>query len=252
MQRQLTTVWVARLPLAAAVAAAGLRIERHVEVATDADWLWLRGRAADAELVMRLRRVPGLQRFHCIDGSLLVRDGMSVPELRLPELSWQPILQFFPVALPSAGLPGLLPEPCGVKLVGSAVERPAAGLLLPFPEFACWVESAPQARLRPLAMCRAADDRCFVRGVPLPPRPGLAFYFEDRLAIPCGCRCAPAVPAKVLAAVLGRQVDDDGEGVFLLLEDSTWEWLPAGSFVAASRAAVRATRRLTAADRESG
>jgi len=76
-----------------------------------------------------------------------------------------------------------------------------------------------------------------VQGEPLPPLPGRRFVVQGNVAVPAGFSWQPAVSPAVLARLLGAREDE----LALLYEDGTYCRLLAEQFVAATRAAVRAT-----------
>lgn len=229
--------WVAHLNAAESSAVADLRLIAGLEIAETGGVVWLRGAALTDSLRLSLRKVPGLCRFDLLAGGRLLAEGARVPLGRLPELRWQPLRQWLPVRLSTA--PGLPAMPPGVRLrlVRSAEERAASGLLADLPAWLAFATEAPEMRLRPLRFAAARDGRVWIEGSPLPAISGRRFYVKDGVAISCGFTWTPALSVAALRRWLGLAEGD----VALAVEEGDWEIIRAEQFVPATRSAVRAT-----------
>ncbi len=116
-------------------------------------------------------------------------------------------------------------------------QRDVAALVTSFEQWRAYALTAPQARLSPLQFAVSSAGNVLIVGTPLPPIGG-TFFTEDRgVYVAAGWRLSPAVSAAVVRRALQLQADD------LALWHATghWELIRCTDFVAARRAAVRAT-----------
>ena len=229
--------WAVRLARLEATAAAALRTEPGVLVHEAADALWLKGAALDDRLDLRLRAIPGAERFAVLEDGALVPPGRRLPVASLPQGAWFPLREWLSVTFPVAALPGKSKPIVALRLVRSETEKSANLLVTSFTTWRAYAEKAPLVRLQRLTFAASEDGRAVVRGHPLPPLPGERFVEDAGVAVPAGWTWAPPVEAGIVADVLQLQEHD----VALLLADGTWELIPATEFVAASRSAIRQT-----------
>ncbi len=229
--------WVAWIDAADAGALAALRLRPGLEIATSADVVWLRGPACDDALAGALRQVPGLHRSTVLADGQLLADGARVPGGWIPELRWEPLRAWLPVALPTALGPGSPATPAELRLVRSTFELPANAVLTEIQAWQAWAERATEIRLRPLRFAAASDGRVWVEGTPLPALAGHRFHLSEGVAIPCGWVCAPDPGGRVLRRWLALAA---GATAFAHA-DGRWEILQEEQFVPALRSAVRLT-----------
>ncbi len=169
-------------------------------------------------------------------GLLTPLDG-CVPVAQAPAGPWMPLAEILPVQSAVPGFPGRTRQRVEVALVRAGREQPAQALLLPLAELLPWVEQAPRIRLERLQFAAAADGRAFVKGTPLPPVAGTAFYFAGAMALPCGWEFAPHLwhgwVEKALAVPSGCMA--------LVHSDARIELIGAEGFAPLTLAAVRRT-----------
>lgn len=229
--------WVACLDAADAGALAALRLVPGLEIAPLADAVWLRGPAWNDALAQVLRMVPGLRRFTAQADGQLLAEGARVPGGWLPELRWEPLREWLPVALPTALGAGKMGARAPVRLVRSTAERPANAVLADIRAWLAWAGCAAEIRLRPLRFAAARDGRVWIEGTPPPALAGRHFHLSDGVAVPCGFACAPDPGARVLRRWLALA---EGDTAFAHA-DGRWEILKAEQFVPAMRSAARLT-----------
>ena len=82
--------------------------------------------------------------------------------------------------------------------------------------------------------------------MPLPPIPGERFLEQDRVAVSIGWTWYPQVTAATVKQIL----DLDSDSTAVLLSDGSWLIIPGNEWVGARRAAVRATRRMFAPEKD--
>lgn len=222
---------------------AALRRLARLEVAEQADVIWLRAPADDDALDRLLRALPG-QRFQLLDGDQLVPSGKRVPSDRLPRLAWQPIAEWSAIAPPVAAIPAMVSSRIALRLVRGGPEQPPAALLADWQEWLRYAIAAPEVRLRPLAFALSAPQeshphepaqRAFLVGSPLPPLAGHPYTLDEGIAVPCGWTFSPAAGGAVIREVLRLL---EGE-VALFGVDGSFERIAGEHFVRASRSAVR-------------
>ena len=231
--------WVICLASEDAASMAGLRLTSGIEVAEADRKIWLRGPAAGDSIAAPLQRLPALARYE-VKGNRLRDLGCCIPSQVLPPLAWQGLKTWMQVERPhqqtvSEIKPELSPAP--VRLVRSTEEREPTLLLTSLQDWHEFAISAPEVRLKPLRFAVNEEARVLVQGEPLPPLPGPRFVVEGNVAAPAGFTWRPAVGSAVLARLLGARDQE----LALLYEDGTCCRVQTEQFVAASRAAVRAT-----------
>lgn len=229
--------WAVRLPSAGAQNAVRLWRVPGVEVCAVERMVWLRGGELDEALELRLRSLPGAERFSVLPDGQLCSPGALVPRGRLPRGPWVALNAWLVVEPPVAGLAGRLAESVPLHLVRSAeVGEPDAVLtdLARWESYAC---IAPQVRLDRWLFTAAGDGRVLVCGRPLPPIPGLRLVERQRVLTPAGWTWSPKVEAVIVRSAGGLQPGD----LMLWHVDGRWERIPGEEFVRATRSAVRKT-----------
>ena len=231
--------WIICLSSDDAAAVAGLRLTPGLEIAEADGKVWLRGPATNDSLSTALQRLPALARYE-VKGNRLRNLDSRIPSDMLPTLAWQPLKTCMLVERPPEQI---VSDNCSrlpavrIQLIRSTEEREPNLLLTSLGEWHDFAISAPELRLRPLRFAVNAEALVLVQGEPLPPLPGRRFVVQGNVAVPAGFSWQPAVSPAVLARLLGAREDE----LALLYEDGTYCRLLAEQFVAATRAAVRAT-----------
>jgi hypothetical protein len=227
------SAWAAWVPSLAVAA----RLRLHaIEAAPDSvDGWWLRGDNASEDMIAALIRLPRAQRFRR-ENDLLFPLAGSVPEARLPPLTWKSLAQVATVSVDPPAMPGSLPPPTTLSLVDASDPRPAEVMTLPWRQFADWAVAAAAIRLQRLAFAVGADAQAVIVGSPLPPLNGQFFYRSGAIAIPVGKAIAPAVDATTLSTCFALETGD-----IALVTGHEWRRIKAIDLVAARRAAVRMT-----------
>ena len=241
----MSSAWIISLAREDAVALAPLRLQDGIEVGETERQLWLRAKTADDRLDRALLRLPATARYEWLPDNRLRQLDSRIPCGTLPALQWQPLSAWLRAELEAAALPGLLPAAVTLKLVRSCDERPAEILLTSFDEWSRFTNSAAEIRLRQLSFAVNARRQVLVRGRPLPPVPGQQFVLwgestQSGVAVPLGFKWLPEVSVEVLMRRLGVAPDCIGLW-FGETGDDSFLRIHAEQFVAASRAAVRAT-----------
>ncbi|GAB3638244.1 hypothetical protein GCM10027422_38340 [Hymenobacter arcticus] len=206
-------------------------------VAADAGQLWIRGLRATGPLPLALRQLPALAAYGADAAGRLFPGGRPTPTGRLPLLAWQPILDFVPLELPTAALPGQLPAPVPVRLVPSAQPRPGAALLTTLAAWQAYAETAPAVRLAGLRFAVSSRGQALLLGAPLPPLPGQEYWLTDGLLLPAGFEFELPIAAPLVAA----RLTNGGENFALFDATGEYEVIATTQLHPATRAAIRLT-----------
>ncbi|MES2709498.1 MAG: hypothetical protein V4726_23075 [Verrucomicrobiota bacterium] len=228
---------ILQLPADAAPLLGPHRTRAGWEICPAGESLWLRCPDQARERTVAL---PCLGRFQADAAGRLIPWSGTLPAGRMPEGPWEALADWLTAAPPTAVLPGRSQARMEVKLQRSGREQTPSALLVTLDHLLAWAETAPRPRLGKLKFAvSAADGRTLVTGAPPPPVPGVAFYFHNRLLLPCGWDFAPPLwPAWVEQSLALPQ------GAVALLESSgRVEILEQESFAALTLAAVRRTRQ---------
>lgn len=227
--------WILRLPQDQRAALARCRLVPGLEVADEPGSIWVRGPELKEAQQQMLRAIPRADWFEIDPQDRLRQEGRRLSSGSLPQLTWRPIDEAIPVALPRAGFAGTPLRPAGLELVRTSDPRTPNLLLVTRDEWSRYGETAPLVRLTAWKFAADATLRILVCGLPLPPLPGQLFVEEGGIALPAGWAFSPAIPASVLHDALGLARGD----IALFTPEGTWEHLAEGDFVPASRAAIR-------------
>jgi hypothetical protein len=123
--------------------------------------------------------------------------------------------------------------------VRSTKELEPTLLLSSFEVFRHFALTAAELRLDRLAFAAESSGRVLVRGIPLPPLPGVRFTLHGSVAVPAGWTWAPSVGADVVARCLGASAGN----LVLWTEDGRYTRLHSEQFIPVTRSAVRATEK---------
>jgi hypothetical protein len=236
----MTPVWAVCLPNESALAAAGLRLERAVEVLETPAAIWLRGSEVSDRLNKLLWQLPGALRFDVLPGGELQPVGSRLPGGRLPAGSWVAIRTWAQIELPPAEFAGEASHRVALQLVRTAGEHDANVLLLALADWEAYGVSAPQIRLNQWRFAVSAKGMVIVHGRPLPPLPGERFFEQSGIALPCGWGWLPSIEAGSLATVWRLKPND----LALVSVDGSWQRIRADQFAKATRSAIRETHAM--------
>lgn len=231
----MSAAWILRLPREQRPSLARCRRLPGLEIAEEADAIWVRGpELKDAEQRM-LRAIPRGDWFELDPQDRLRQEGRRLSSGSLPQLWWRPIGEAIPITLPGSGFAGSPLRPAGLELVRSSEPRTPNLLLVMREEWSRYGETAPLVRLAAWKFAADRTGRILVRGLPLPPLPGQLFVEEGGIALPAGWALSPSIPSGVLSGALGIARGD----IALFCSEGTWEHLTERDFVPAARAAIR-------------
>lgn len=229
--------WAASLPLPAVAGLGSLRFLNGAEALLHGETVWLRGKELHDADELRLRQVAGAERFQVSGAGELFPPGSLLPCGRLPVGTWQKLKDFLQPQLPPLRIvAGTLPQ-LTLSLVRDTEQHEVAAVLTTITAWEEYALSAPQVRLQPLKFAMNAERRVLIVGTPLPPLAGERFWEANGIFLAAGWCWSPAIDATIVRQLL--QLSDDD--VALWQANGQWELIRRGDFVAARRAAVRAT-----------
>jgi hypothetical protein len=227
------------MPVEHAAAAAPLRKHSDVEVCVAGELLWLRGTHWSDELDQSFRKILGADRFRRLADDKIALLNCILPSGLLPQGTWSPLDAWLQPVAPPTVLPSCDFQCTSLRLVRSAVERPANLLEVDFHTWHEYAASAPKVRLSRLSFAVSDDGRALIRGEPLPPLPGVRYVETHGVAAPVGWTWSPAVDADVLRQAIGLA---DG-AIALYNVDGNCDVIESDDFVRATRSAVRLTAK---------
>lgn len=229
--------WAASLPLSAVAGLAPLRFLAGAEAIVLGEQIWLRGEVLSDADELRLRQVPGLERFDVRELGILFRAGSLLPCGELPSGAWQRLRELLQPEAPPLRIVGSTWPQLTLSLVRDTEQREVTALLTTIQAWEEYALTAPQARLSPLKFAMNSDGLVLIAGSPLPPLVGQRLWEAKGIFIAAGWHWSPAVEATIVRRVLQL-----GEHDYALWHaDGGWELIRQNDFVAARRAAVRAT-----------
>ena len=205
-----------------------------LEAAEGEGLLWFR-----APMDFPWRHVPCECAWRVDAEQRLIPFGKTVPEKRLPELTWRPVAEVLPVKLPVSGMPAGKVRPVVVRPEKSDNGPEPSFLRLPWPAWRDYALGAPKVRLQNWMFVRTAENEALVLGAPVPPLPGHAYVLqEDALLVPEGWLFRSAFELELL--LHGLTSTQPEPSIYLFGQDGMCERIPARIFVPATRQAVRA------------
>jgi hypothetical protein len=222
-----------------------LRTLRGLEVCEEGDRIWLRTGASAEALQKALRGLPRAELFSVLAGDQLCRIDSNVPQGYLPQGPWSRLTSWLSLELPTAALPSRLQGRAALRLVPSQVVRDPNLLLTSLATWTDYGSQAPQVRLDRWHFAVSARGEVVVRGLPLPPLPGMRLIEDHGVAVPCGRHWAPAIDAEVLGPFFGLSRND----VLLWTANDRRERIASDQFVRATRSAIRNSARTISDDR---
>jgi hypothetical protein len=229
--------WAVRLTSADVQHAVRLWRVPGVEVCAVERTVWLRGPEQNEALELRLRSLPGAERFSVLPDGQLCSPGALVPRGWLPPGPWVALNAWLVVEPPVASLAGRLAVSVPLHLVRAVEVAEPDAVLTDMVRWASYARTAPQVRLDRWLFTAADDGRVLVCGRPVPPIPGRCLVERQGVLTPAGWTWSPQVEPAIIRSVGGLQPGD----LMLWHVDGRWERMPGEEFVRASRSAVRKT-----------
>jgi hypothetical protein len=208
-----------------------------LQVAEEADFIWVRGVQAAENIDLRIKQLPGMHTYTLDAEDNLFPPGGLTPIAKLKPLTWIPVAEYITVKLPVSALPGKINWQHTIRLVPSGRSQAGNALLVDLATWKAYAENAPLVRLQQTRFAVSEKNKVLIIGTPLPALPGKEYVLMDTLLIPCGFEFDPPLISELIIARL-----DASKGSLLLFDtDGTWEEVPKTSFVPSTRSAIRST-----------
>ncbi len=230
-------LWVACLPSSHVASIGALRLAPGIETHASGESVWLRGCELDKDLDRRLRALPGARRFRVLADGQLLAVGRRVPQGRIPDGPWVPLVRWLGIELPPASGAARLGRPIPLELQPSSDVAEPSVLLTSMDCWGACADECPQVRLDRWRFAVSGNGRVAIAGRPLPSLPGLRLVDYNGIAVPAGWYWSPPVEPAVLRERFGLEGDD----LMLWHAEGALEHVPGGHFVRATRLAIRAT-----------
>lgn len=215
-----------------------LRCSVAVEVCEHEGRVWLRGKDVEGELEEIFRTLPG-RRFEILPDQQLLPAGSRVPKGFAPIGRWMAISEWMTLRLESAALAGEVTQRIKLRIVRARCPQEANVIWALDQAWTRFVGMAPQIRLDRLAFAMSQERGVVIRGTPLPPILGRRMVESNGICVEAGWTWKPSIDSDVIRDRLGLESDD----LAVFDSDGSWERIPGGDFVRASRSAVRLSMR---------
>ncbi len=184
-----------------------------------------------------IRRLPGADRFAVLDDGQLIPAESRVPRGHLPSGNWRPLAELVGIELPPHAELAQPRATQPVRLVRSAIEREPTWLQTSLAIWTAYAVTAPQIRLSKWTFVASESGRVIIRGLPLPPLPGIHFVDQGGIAVPAGWTWEPHLPTDVLRETFALAPNDS----VAWTADNGCERIAEDDWVQATRSAVRHT-----------
>jgi len=222
------------------------RLADRAKVAFTQPWTWIKLECSDVadareneaiQIAKLAASLPG-DRWR-LEGNDLLRPGMRVPDLELPDLAWQAVRDVIRVHLPRIEVAARAPQDQSIslRLIRGGNVTHCEGLLTNVSALASWIQSVPESRLRALRWVISSSplNRCVILGKQLPPVAGVPLVNQQQILTPAGFCWEPNVSASDV-----RQVFQLSTNKWLLWEnEQTPSTIEDDSFATMNRASVR-------------
>ncbi len=209
-----------------------------LQVATQAEEIWIRGIAAARMDDLLLRALPARHTYQLDErGYLFPMHGLT-PVRKLPDLKWIPLAERIQPELPISAMPGKVHTKLAIRLVPSSQVEAGVALLTTLATWKAYANQAPQIRLESLRFAVSEWNQVLIMGTPLPAIPGREYWMRNTLLLPSGFD----LELPLLAGLLANKVNPQADAVLVLDENGTWEKIAFDSLIPATRSAVRLTK----------
>ncbi|OQP65947.1 hypothetical protein A3860_15265 [Niastella vici] len=209
-----------------------------LQAAEAEEFIWVRGIAAQENIDIRIRQLPGVHTYLLDADNHLFPPGALTPVGRLQLLNWVPLPAFITVELPVSALPGKINQQHTIRLVPSRQSQAGNALLTDLDTWKAYGEQAPLVRLQQTRFAVSANNKVLIIGSPLPALPGKEYVLQDTLLLPCGYEFDPPAISNLVII----RLDPSKEALLLFDSNGTWEKIPKTAFVYTTRSAIRFTK----------
>jgi hypothetical protein len=208
MTTPLQEVCRASLPRDALPVLAALRARSGVHVTLAGERAWVSWPEGDEEVLRRVLPVSGVELYVHRDGRWH-RFGYHLPAFgATSEGEPQPLDRvLYPAPVQPVPPPTSRLQPVALGLAPDHRPRQASAGTYGLGELTAWAEAVPSARLGVLLVA-CHNGRVLLLGQRLPPLPGGARFWGERVLVPLGHRPEPALPQSAICEALGAGAEE--------------------------------------------
>lgn len=206
-------------------------------IAETREEFWLRIEKPQDEFPLAVKQIPAKAKYRLEDDLLFPLEGYT-PIGKLPQMEWQPIASFMTVELPTAALPGNIEKQIPVKLIRTEEPKDTPFMLMSWENWRNYALQASNIRLQTLSFAVSVKQDVIVKGLPLPPMPGLLFWQNQQILLPAGWNFEHTI----LAEIFSINYLNGKEEWLLIRSEQEWERIKKKNFINASRSAIRKTQ----------
>jgi MoxR-vWA-beta-propeller ternary system domain bpX2 len=186
---------------------ASIRHWDNLKVATEESSIWVKDFTAAQLENPALRSVPFAKLFS-VKNNLLFPLGSLLPARKMPALLWTPIERALPVKLSDFNHNLFtIPPAAPLRLIPSDEEQQASILVTGMAAAGLYIDTAPAARLQRLQWTVVNNTDVFLKGQPLLPLDGNAYWQQGRFIFPLGW----APEFTILQNTAAQVMDPSGE-----------------------------------------
>jgi len=158
----------------------------NLKMALDEGCIWIKNFTSKQLEMVELKSIPFANLFYAKD-HYLFPTGSLLPACKVPALLWTPIDSALPIKLGGFNhnlfeIPGQIK----IRLVPSGDEQHACALMTNIQTAGDYIEKAAAFRLKPLSWAITGNNEVFIKGEPLLPLNGNAYWQRGRFLYPVG------------------------------------------------------------------
>lgn len=163
-----------------------IRDWKNVQIATDAETIWLKGFTDEQVLASKLHQLPNFLLYELRDGLLFKKDALVPSKKMRTALLWMPIDKALRLTLPASNQNYFgISEKIPVKLKECDEEYPAVALVSKTANIKQSIAALPKFRLEKIDWTVMGDKALFL-GTPLLSLPGKTYWTKDGHLLPSG------------------------------------------------------------------
>ncbi len=229
----------AELPKADEDFLGSIRDWKNVDVALEADVIWLKGFTGEQALSSEIKVLPNIVLYELRNGLLFKKNALVPTEKVRTALLWIPIDKALKLTFPISKNNFFgIDEKVKVNLITSIDEQPAAALLCPFAAIKEIIAAIPKFKLERLNWI-VMDDNALFLGTPLLSFPGKTYWMKEGHLLPAGFD----FEFKNLSALLQRKYNSGQDQWLLWNEDGSVLYLHKEDFRKLTLSSFRLTEK---------
>lgn len=158
----------------------------NLKIASHHESIWVKGFTKEQLEDNALLSIPYTKSYICIDNNLYLKNHIIL-ERKIPNLLWSPIELAIPVDLPKGNFNFFgLKYHYAPKLIPTKNEAIASILIVDISSVDKYIHNAPNFRLARLEWIALPSNRAMIKGLPMLPIQGEAYWQLDNFILPVG------------------------------------------------------------------